>query len=233
MPRPKRISTKAAKTEAIPVLPINDGTSCAIASVYVSTVVASDMMCGAVLMAEHVLSAALPSSDIVSSPVETLNGATVKFAVSDADAITVNDTKITSADMAASNGIIHVIDTVLLPPTNQTHCSRRDSDPGSAGQPRGCCCSPPHQSCACQVDATPSRSIASSSSSAHPPIPTNSTSTAVPPRSPPTVRKIAVSNSNRKFHRQFHTMQSTVQPFPPILTRAFLLKLVDVVNAGE
>ena len=136
MPRPKRISTKAAKTEAIPVLPINDGTSCAIASVYVSTVVASDMMCGAVLMAEHVLSAALPSSDIVSSPVETLNGATVKFAVSDADAITVNDTKVTRADMAVSNGIVHVIDTVLLPPTaTNTTAAIATVTPAAPGNP--------------------------------------------------------------------------------------------------
>ena len=75
------------------------------------------MMCGAMLMAKHVLSAALPSSDIVSGPVETLNGATVKLAISDMDVITVNDTKVTGANMAASNGIVHIINTVLLPPT--------------------------------------------------------------------------------------------------------------------
>jgi len=74
------------------------------------------MMCGAVLMAEHVLSAALPSSDIVSGPVETLNSATVELAVSYVDVITVNDTKVTGANMAVRNGIVHVIDTVLLPP---------------------------------------------------------------------------------------------------------------------
>ena len=110
------ISTKAAKTEVLSVLTTKEGTSCAIASAYASTLVASDMMVGAVLMAEHVLGAALPSSDIVSGPVETLNGATVKLAVSDAGAITVNTTEVTGADMVASNGVIHVIDTVLLPP---------------------------------------------------------------------------------------------------------------------
>ena len=46
------------------------------------------------------------------------------------------------------------------------------------------------------------------------------------------VRRIP-SNSNRKFHQQFHTMQLTAQPVPQILTWAFLLKRVDVVNAGE
>ncbi len=70
------------------------------------------------LMAEHVLGAALPSSDIVSGPVETLTGAPVKLAVSDAGAITVNDTNVTGADMAPSNGIVHhVINTVMLPRT--------------------------------------------------------------------------------------------------------------------
>jgi len=62
------ISTKAAETEAVPVLPTNEGTSCAIASAYASTLVASVMMCGAVQMAEHVLGAALRSSDIASAP---------------------------------------------------------------------------------------------------------------------------------------------------------------------
>jgi len=96
------ISTKAAKTEVLSVLTTKEGTSCAIASAYVSTLVASDMMVGAVLMAEHVLGAALPSLDIVSGPVETLNGATVKLAVSDAGAITLNTTKVTGADMVPS-----------------------------------------------------------------------------------------------------------------------------------
>ena len=40
-----------------------------------------------------------------------------------------NDTKVTGADMAASNGIVHVIDTVLLPPTDQPHGSRRPAAP--------------------------------------------------------------------------------------------------------
>ena len=82
--------------------------------------VASDMMCGALLMAEQVLGAALPSSDIVSGPVETLTGAPVKLAVSEAGAITVNDTNVIGANMAPSNGIVHVIDTVMLPPTATT-----------------------------------------------------------------------------------------------------------------
>ena len=79
-------STKAAKTETVPVLPTNNGTTCA---------------------------TSLPLPVLI----ETLNGAPVELAVSDAGAITVNDANVTSADMAASNGIVHVLDMVLLPPT--------------------------------------------------------------------------------------------------------------------
>jgi hypothetical protein len=68
----------------------------------------------------HVLAGAVPSSDIVPGPVLTLNGATVELAVSDDGAITVNDANVAIADIAASNGIVHVIDRVLLPPPTTT-----------------------------------------------------------------------------------------------------------------
>lgn len=32
------------------------------------------------------------------------------------DAVMVNDTKVTTTDIGASDGVIHVIDTVILPP---------------------------------------------------------------------------------------------------------------------
>jgi len=34
----------------------------------------------------------------------------------DGDTVMINDAKVTTADIAASNGVIHVIDTVLIPP---------------------------------------------------------------------------------------------------------------------
>ena len=71
----------------------------------------------------HILAGAVPSSDIVPGPVQTLNGLTVELAVSDDGAITVNDANVSTADISASNGIVHVIDKVLLPPTNGTTAS--------------------------------------------------------------------------------------------------------------
>jgi transforming growth factor-beta-induced protein len=47
--------------------------------------------------------------------VETVNGAFVTIGV-DGEMVTVNDANVVAVDVAASNGVIHVIDAVLLPP---------------------------------------------------------------------------------------------------------------------
>jgi|GEM_PF-18472 len=49
---------------------------------------------------------------------ETLNGRLVTFTVND-EGIKVNDSNIAPADIIASNGVIHVIDAVLLPPADK------------------------------------------------------------------------------------------------------------------
>jgi uncharacterized surface protein with fasciclin (FAS1) repeats len=46
----------------------------------------------------------------------TLNGSDIKIKTVDGK-VMINDSQVTTADVQASNGIIHVIDTVLLPPT--------------------------------------------------------------------------------------------------------------------
>jgi len=55
------------------------------------------------------------STSIETGAVTTVNGAAVDVEVSD-DGITVNDSSVIQANVIASNGIIHVIDAVLLPP---------------------------------------------------------------------------------------------------------------------
>lgn len=62
----------------------------------------------------HVVEANAHSSGLTSGDVETLNGDSVNVAVSDAG-VTVNGASVVAADIIASNGIIHVIDSVLLP----------------------------------------------------------------------------------------------------------------------
>ena len=46
---------------------------------------------------------------------ETVNGKMVKVRA-DGGSVMINDAKVTAADVTASNGVIHVIDSVILPP---------------------------------------------------------------------------------------------------------------------
>jgi uncharacterized surface protein with fasciclin (FAS1) repeats len=64
----------------------------------------------------HVVPGDIPSSDIKTGAVTTVEGGDLDVSV-DAGKVTVNGAKVTQPDVTASNGVIHVIDTVLLPPT--------------------------------------------------------------------------------------------------------------------
>ena len=60
----------------------------------------------------------MPAADVVTldgEEVPTVNGATVTIGV-DGETVTVNDATVTATDIFATNGVIHVIDSVLLPP---------------------------------------------------------------------------------------------------------------------
>ncbi|MEM9041938.1 MAG: fasciclin domain-containing protein, partial [Actinomycetota bacterium] len=73
------------------------------------------------ILTYHVVAGEVPSSDVVTldgEAVETVNGATVEIGV-DGDTVTVNDATVTAVDVEASNGVIHVIDSVLLPPADE------------------------------------------------------------------------------------------------------------------
>ncbi|KAL7474306.1 hypothetical protein ACHAWX_000026, partial [Stephanocyclus meneghinianus] len=63
----------------------------------------------------HVLGVTALSSDLTSGDVETLNGDKVTVTVSDTG-VMVNNATVIAADIMASNGVVHVIDKVLLPP---------------------------------------------------------------------------------------------------------------------
>jgi uncharacterized surface protein with fasciclin (FAS1) repeats len=64
----------------------------------------------------HVVSGKVLAADVVKlSKAPTLQGQDVTITVS-GSTVKINDATVTSADVIASNGVIHVIDTVLLPP---------------------------------------------------------------------------------------------------------------------
>ena len=57
----------------------------------------------------------VPASAVKTGPVPSVEGANLNL-TADAGNVTVNGAKVVQADVAASNGVIHVIDAVLLPP---------------------------------------------------------------------------------------------------------------------
>ena len=65
----------------------------------------------------HVVSGKVSSKEVVDlNQATTLNGSDLKIKTDDGK-VMINDANVTGADVMASNGIIHVIDKVLLPPT--------------------------------------------------------------------------------------------------------------------
>lgn len=63
----------------------------------------------------HVVSGSVMAEDVMMlNSADTLQGQPV--VVGSADGVTINDATVTQADVTGSNGVIHVIDTVLLPP---------------------------------------------------------------------------------------------------------------------
>jgi len=64
----------------------------------------------------HVVSGEVTASDVVQlSQAKTLNGKTVRIRTSGQN-VFVNAAKVTTADVMATNGVIHVVNRVLIPP---------------------------------------------------------------------------------------------------------------------
>ncbi len=66
------------------------------------------------ILTYHVVAGEVPSSDVTTGMVPTVEGDDLDV-VADAGSVTVNGANVTQPDIAASNGVIHVIDTVLVP----------------------------------------------------------------------------------------------------------------------
>ena len=65
----------------------------------------------------HVVSGRVMAADVSRmTSANTVQGSPVRIAVS-GSTVRINDATVTQADVAASNGVIHVIDTVLMPPS--------------------------------------------------------------------------------------------------------------------
>jgi uncharacterized surface protein with fasciclin (FAS1) repeats len=74
----------------------------------------------AAILTYHVVPAEVMAADVTSGEVATVNGATFTVSIDGDDVLITdgegNQATVTQTDIAASNGVIHVIDSVLLPP---------------------------------------------------------------------------------------------------------------------
>ena len=66
------------------------------------------------ILTYHVVSGKVMAADVTDSDVATVEGQKIKL--STADGVTVNGATVVVADVMASNGVIHAIDAVILPP---------------------------------------------------------------------------------------------------------------------
>ena len=66
----------------------------------------------------HVLPGAVTSAAVVNGPVKTVQGAPVAIYKS-GTFVTVEEAVITTPDIAASNGVVHIVDKVLMPPVKK------------------------------------------------------------------------------------------------------------------
>ena len=67
------------------------------------------------ILKNHVVSGEVMASDLSDGQqVETLAGETVTVSI-DGDTVKIGDATVTQADVEASNGVVHIVDTVILP----------------------------------------------------------------------------------------------------------------------
>jgi uncharacterized surface protein with fasciclin (FAS1) repeats len=67
------------------------------------------------LLAYHVMEGKVMAADVKTMKAPTANGAELDVKVNNGK-VMINDAKVVKADVKASNGVIHVIDKVLMPP---------------------------------------------------------------------------------------------------------------------
>lgn len=66
----------------------------------------------------HVVQNTLPAAAVKNGAVKTLQGANVALSKA-GDFVTVEDAVVTRADVVATNGVVHVVDRVLMPPAGK------------------------------------------------------------------------------------------------------------------
>ena len=86
------------------------------------------------MLTYHVVAGKVTAADVVKlSEATTVNGAKVQIAVRDGKVVLNGTSTVATADVMASNGVIHVIDTVILPPTTAATTPQSSPAPAKTG----------------------------------------------------------------------------------------------------
>lgn len=67
------------------------------------------------VLSYHVLPGRLLAADVKTGPAKTVNGANMGLAKA-GEFVTVEDAMVQTADIPATNGVVHIVDRVLMPP---------------------------------------------------------------------------------------------------------------------
>ena len=82
----------------------------------------------------HVVAGKVTAADVVKlTEARTVNGANVQIAVRDGKVVLNGTSTVETADVMASNGVIHVIDTVILPPAAASSPAPASPAPSKTG----------------------------------------------------------------------------------------------------
>ena len=77
------------------------------------------------VLSYHVVPGAMLSTDLASGDIATVEGSDVTLGV-EADGVTVNNANVFVPDVKASNGVIHIIDSVIVPPVPESEADVED-----------------------------------------------------------------------------------------------------------
>ena len=85
------------------------------------------------ILTYHVASGAIMAADVVNmTAIPTVQGGELTVEVTD-EGVLVNGVKVTTTDIVCSNGVIHVIEAVLMPPAEQTPVEVDEEAKGTEG----------------------------------------------------------------------------------------------------
>ncbi|WP_084176657.1 fasciclin domain-containing protein [[Limnothrix rosea] IAM M-220] len=76
------------------------------------------------ILTYHVISGNITSSDLTEGKVSTIAGSDLMVSLE--DGVKINNANVLAADIKAGNGVIHVIDAVLLPPSESTEATEME-----------------------------------------------------------------------------------------------------------